>query len=495
MFDWANKSGNGIFRSRSATKAAKNIGVIQMPSGNRNPVVRDKKLDLYDAYYERTQYNSLPEWEQPNNAAGEYIAVRKRKPRFNIAFAKTLSQRVASKLLGDSVFPAFKIAESPDDEAFVKAVIRESMLQARVMEPIRRMLNTGSVLVRFYLAGGAVKVEWYKAKFCYPVFQDNGELESVMIRYVFDDPNEKDSMGNPVKKWFRMDLGMMGEVIYDNPVYKPDQNPDEVEFQVASSVEHGLGFVQAEWFRTSEESNTPDGYGLVSDLMEFIDELNYSLSQSSQAVSYNQDPQLTLNKMDEDEIGNLIRSATKSWNLGREGEAKFLESNLAGVERAIELRDKVRLNIQDISRIVLLDPEKIIGSAQSAKAMEILHGPLKDLIDELRKPIEHSLKAMVMKMCIMVLVSAKKGIPVPIMMPAGYSPMSLDIEIEWPPIFQQTMEDLQKKVAVASQAATASIISRETLTKWLAKDFGVDNIDEELQRIASQPVINPFGGF
>jgi hypothetical protein len=31
--------------------------------------------------------------------------------------------------------------------------------------------------------------------------------------------------------------------------------------------------------------------------------------------------------------------------------------------------------------------------------------------------------------------------------------------------------------------------------KWLAKDFGIEDIEEEKAKIAAQPVINPFGGF
>jgi len=33
------------------------------------------------------------------------------------------------------------------------------------------------------------------------------------------------------------------------------------------------------------------------------------------------------------------------------------------------------------------------------------------------------------------------------------------------------------------------------MTKWLAKDFGVEDIEEEVRKVNDQPVINPFGGF
>lgn len=496
-FSWANITKN--FSSRSKTRVTSKLGLISLDRGRETNVYRDKVLQLYDSYYENTQYDGLPSWEQTKDANGDHLSVRKRKPRLRIPFAKTLSQRLASKLIGSSVFPQFSVAENPDDTAFIKAVIRESNIKAHLLEPVRRMLSTGSCFYRFYLSGGAFKCEWFPAKFCYPEFQDNGELLKIEVKYVFDDLEDRDSRGNPKKKWYKLELNTESEILYDNPEYEENVEPS---FSVVDQADHGMGFVQGEWLRTIDDNGikkNPDGYGLICDLMDFIDELNYSLSQSSQSVGYNQDPQLTIKNMDQDEMANLIRSAAKSWNLGRNGEASFLETNLSGVERAIELRDKVRLNIQDISRIVLLDPEKIIGSAQSAKAMEILHGPLKDLIDELRIPMEKMVKNIVLKKSMMILIASRQGIDVPIMMPPGYQPKSLDLETEWPPIFQQTMEDLQKKVQTIGSAKTQGIVSPRTALKFVAKDFGIEDIEAELKEIeaaaAAQAALNPFGGF
>lgn len=479
--------------TRGQRMAMNNLGFIELDRTKTEKKFRDPALDKLDSYYDSTQYEKMPSWDISNGPDGQYIQIRKRQPRFKVAFAKSLSQRVASKLIGDSHFPTMLIQDSPDDQEFIKAVIRESKIKSRILEPIRRCINTGSVFVRFYISGGALKMEWYNAKYCYPEFGSNGELSCIEIKYVYDDKEDKDSLGNPKKKWYKIELCEDSEILYDNPEFEEGKEPI---FQEVQRVEHGLGFVQGEWFRTCENPNSPDGYGITSDIMDFIDELNYSLSQSSQAVSYNQDPQLALNGMDEDELGNLIRSSTKSWNLGRDGKAQFLETNLGGVERAIELRDKVRLNISDITRVVLLDPEKIVGSAQSGKSMEVLHGPLVDLVNELRGPIGESLKNLVLKMGLAMLIASKQGIDIPIQLPPGYVPQSMQVDLSWSPIFQQTMTDLMEKVKVAAAVSTANLISRDTLTHWLAKDFGVDNVEEELQKIASQPILNPFmGGF
>lgn len=484
-------------QGRSDIRASKNLGIINLTDKKDPKKFRDDRLEMLDSYYELRQYGEKPAWDTFEGANGEYIPVRKRAPRFNFAYAKNLSQRVASKLLGKRVFPAFKVQDAPDDEALIQAVVREAKLKARLLEPIRRCLNTGSVFVRFYIEEAAYKVEWFHAKHCYPIFQGNGQLELLRVQYVYVDNADKDSLGRPKKKWFRMDLGMDSEILYDNPEYKPEE--EEPIFQVVAEVDHGLGFVQGTWMRTCELPKSPDGYSLIEDVLGFIDEMNYSLSQSSQALAYNQDPQLLIKGMDEEEMDSLIKSSSKSWNMGREGEASYLEADLTGVQRAMELRDKIRVSISEISRVVLIDPEKAVGNAQSAKAMETLYEPLVELIEELREPIGDCVKELVLKMTISTLMAARQGIPVPIEMPPGFMPTSLQVDLEWPPIFQQTMEDLQRKVSVAASAKNGLMISPETAMRFVHKDFNVENLEEEMAKIDAerekQAALNPYGGF
>jgi hypothetical protein len=476
--------------SRSELRAANNLGVIYAGT-NLKQKYRKKELELYDSYYERRQYVGLVPWDQQNDD-GTYTPVRERCPRVQYSFAQVLASRLGSKLVGSRTFPLVKVEDDPDTEAYFQAIIKASRLKAYIIEPIRRMLIAGSSFIRFYVVDGQFKLQGYLSKWCYPEFDSAGNLDSIRIQYVYEDEADLDEKGKPKKKWYRLDLGKTSDVLYDNPEFNGETEP---KFKVVSTANHNLGFVQGEWLKSSEKNNSIDGDSLIEPVLGFIDELNYSLSQSSQAVQYNQDPQLAINAMDEDEVEKLIRSATKAWNLGKEGEAKFLEAGMSGVEAADTLRDKMRLAVQDVTRIILLDPEKIIGSAQSGKAMEILHGPMIELIEELRPMLEKYLSALVLKMAVTNLMLVESGALAPVMIPDGYAPQSLDITISWPEIFPPTMEDLRTKVSIATQVSSANIISRETAMKWVAKDFGVENIEEELAKIAAQPVINPFGGF
>ena len=144
----------------------------------------------------------------------------------------------------------------------------------------------------------------------------------------------------------------------------------------------------------------------------------------------------------------------------------------------------------------MLDPEKIVGSAQSGKAMEVLHGPLVELVNEIRPWVEDSIVSLITKISFVTLKLAAEGSPIPISIPPEWNgPLSLDIVVSWPPVFPMTMEDLRSKVQIAVQAANASLISRETMTRWLAKDFGIEDVEQEIAKIDGQKILNPFGAF
>lgn len=478
--------------TRLQTHAANNLGVIYGGSAKSKYVFREAGLDVLDAYYENRQYDDLMNWEEAAKQE-PYVPVRNRKPRIIYNVAKVLVDKVASKLIGSQVFPTFVVEDEPDDTQFFRIVSQACDFRRGLLQPTKHALISGACFVRFYLVDGHPILEHFNAKYCYPVFDAVGELDFMEVRYVFDDPDDKDSNGNPKKKWYRLTLGKLADVLYDNPEYKEGGSlPD---FTPVEENQHGLGWVQGEWLRTSKQKFSPDGDGLCADILGFIDDLNYSLSQSSQAVGYNQEPQLTVNGIDESELENLIKSSQKAWDLGREGKAQFVETNLNGVKEARETRNDNRQKMLDVVRVVLHDPEKMVANAQSGRAMEILNAPLVELIDELRTVFEPSIKNLLIKISLTMLVTVQSGGETVLEVPAGYAPKSLDITLQWPAIYPLTLQDIQMKITAASAATTAKIMSREWATRWIAQDVGIENVEEELQRISAEPELNPFGSF
>jgi hypothetical protein len=479
------------YYSRSAVLARNNLGIIQAEDAIGSKKVRKKELEVYDEYYENAQYDNLPQWDDSHAKDGEYIAVRKRQPRIIFNFAKVLIDRVTAKLVGKSVFPALKVEDDPDTTTFIGLVIKASKLKSRIQDAVKLMCRSGSSFMRFFVVDGALMVETYHSKHCYPIFHPNGTLSSIRIQYVYTDEEDKDGAGKAKQKWFRMDLAENEDVLFDNPEYKPDSIP---KFTPVSTATHNLGFVQGEWFRTTEDKHSPDGISLIGDVLDFIDELNYSFSQTSQAIGYGQEPQMTFSGVDAEELENIIKSSSKAWALGKDGRAAFVEPTMAGVTAATEFRDKCKHAMQDVARIVLLDPEKMVGrGAQSGKAMEIMHAPLIELIDELRPEVEDKLSDFVIKMCATIVQLNNSGMQTVVLTPPGWTPESLNITVHWPLVFPPTVEDLNMKVMAASKAVLSRMISQESATRYVAQDFGIENVDEELEKISEDPPLNPFG--
>lgn len=478
--------------SRLKQFAQMNLGVKMMGDTNAARVFRRDQLDIYDQYYENSQYDDLQNWETAVKSE-EYVPIRDRKPRIIYNMAKILVDKVTGKLCGQKVFPKFIIEDDPDDTEFFSTVIKAASLRRNLIEPVRHALISGSSFIRYFLVDGNLELEWANSKYCYPKFDDIGELEEIEIKYIYEDWDDLNEKGEPKIKWYRLMLTKMADIEFDNPDYVPGTKPTFVEKEVNS---HGLGWVQGEWLPTTKNKFDPDGPSLFGDILGFIDDANYSLSQSSQAVGYNQEPQLGIKGIDEEEADTLIRSSQKAWNLGKDGEAKFIESALEGVKQATDLRGDNRSRMLEVVRVVIQDPEKITGNAQSGSALEILNAPLIELIDELRSVFEPKFKNLILKMSLTCLVYNAKGLQTAIETPKGYVPNSMDLTAQWPAIFPPTLSDIQTMCTSAVAVSTANIISRETLTRWLAPVFGIENVDEELEKIAAQPPPpNPFGDF
>lgn len=478
-------------KSRSQKRAENNLGIVHVGANRGTPRSRSRDLEIIDKYLEGTQYDGLADWKEAE-CSEDYIPIKKRKPYIIYPYAKVLQNRISAKLLGRNVFPDMKIEESDSDNEFLDVVLKATHFQPRLLQASKLFASHGSVFVRFKLDAGQMILEHYNPKWCYPRLGPDGELMEMRIKYVYKDPNDLDEKGRPKEKWYRLDLTKMADVLYDNPEFKADAEP---VFTQVSRTDHELGFVQGEWMRTTENRHKPDGENMIIPILGFIDALNYNLSQSDRAVSYGLDPQLAISGIDEEELEGLLKSAFKAWNLGRDGDAKFLEVNGSGVQRAEEARLSFVKNLMDITRVLILDPEKIVGSAQSAKAMEVLHGPMLELINELRPQLQKGMIRLIQKMMSALVIFNQRGEELAIKMPPQYKPTSFDITMTWPQVFPLTIQDMQQLISAGATLANNNIASRKTVLQWLmAKgiDLGVEDVDAEVNEINNQ---QQFGGF
>lgn len=484
---------------RSETKASLNQGVV---SGNlaRNTTEKSpryKELDRYDNYYESKQYDKLAPWHEQRSCSGEYVPIRKRKPSIIYNLPQLLVDRASSKLAGSRSFPEMSI---PDDEAtqeLMLLLVKQSKLQVKGVDYAREFLKSGGVFIKFSIINGIFKTDCYNVKYCSPTFDTmTQELLGVRIQYKYRDQEELSKSGKEKLRWFRLDITDSQEILYDNPEVN-EYGEAEPVFKVAQTIDHNFGFVPGEWVTNGEAKEKIDGRSILKDILEISDALNYQLSQSDQAITYTQEPQLAFKGMDQDEVDNLIKSSTKVWNLGREGEANFVEISGNGIKLSEDHQKGLSQRAQDLAKVVILDPERLSGVYQSGRAMEVMHAPLVDLIHEVRPWFgDYGIVPLTQKMIIAAVRTVEMGGELAITFPAGYAPKSLDIELKWKPVFEPTMEDIQKVVGIAVQASTANIITRATATKFVAEYFGITDVEAEQAAVIAQPLPpSPFGPF
>lgn len=488
--------------SRSEKRAVNNLGINQgsVFGGLEGKHYRSKVLKQVDQYLNSTQYDGKRDWDDSCYDDESYVKLKDRKPKIIFPFAKVYRDRVSSKLVGASNFPKFQIEEDEETTFFInKVVIPNSFFKAKMLGVGKDLVLRTSAFCRFYFSEGKLRLQKYNSNYCYPTFDDAGELESVEIKYIYETDEVDEYTGKNIRRWYKEELTKTSEILFDNPVYDENSNSDP-EFEIVEQVDHNFGFVQGEWFRIGDNNHSPDGEEnpIIHQMMEFIDCLNYNLSQSDQAVNYGTEPQLAISGIDQEEAENLIKSATKTWVLGREGKADFIEVSGSGIESAKKQRDDYMKLFQDIARIVFLDPEKAIGSAQSGKAMEVLHGPLVELINEIRPWIEKGMKKMIEKIVVSIIMLKSMGIETDYLIPDGWIPESLNLMASWPPIFELTTQDKQQIVSLAIQVSNANLASRDTMLRWIQNqgvDFGIEDYELEAQKVNTQQQFNTWGGF
>lgn len=492
---------------RSEVKSELNLGVVDQSASELDfptyseKTPRFKKLDLFDKYYHSTQYDDKQPWSRSRNDDGTYVPIKDRKPSVIYNIPKLLIERAASKLCGQRAFPKVTIPEDPLTEELVGLLMKASKFKTKAMDFGTHMLKSGAVFVKFAYINGTPKVDVYNPKHCFPIFNEStDQLDAIRIQYKFKDQNAQAKFKKDVWKWFRLDITKNQEVIYDSPEIKQGAESSDPEFEIVEVIDHNLGFVPGEWIVNGEVSGSIDGEAIIEDILPISDAINYQLSQSDQAIMYTQDPQLVFKGMSSEETDDFIRSSTKAWNLGREGEAAFLEIGGSGLEIGKDHEKRLNQKAQDLAKVVILDPERMAGVAQSGRAMEIMHGPFVDLVHEIRPWLgDYGIVPFLQKMVAAAIILVERGESIAIQFPEGYAPVSLEIELIWKPVFEPTLEDIQKVISLAVQASNANLISRKTATTFIQEYFGVVDAEQEQADVIAQPLppspFGPFGGF
>jgi hypothetical protein len=287
----------------------------------------------------------------------------------------------------------------------------------------------------------------------------------------------------------------------DDTVYKPVKLAPgaNLAWEVESTAEHRLGVFPGVWVQNKPVVENEDGDPDCQGAWQAFDTIDRLLSQMNKALLLNLDPTLVL-KIDPKELlamgGAVRKGSDNALNVGT-GDAKYLEMVASGVEAGHKLCDRLKQNVLDVTRCVLVDPEKLSGAAQSAKAMEYIYAPMLEQADELRSqwgdngviPMLRLIELMARKFhgveadqdgkrVILQLDLPKKADgTVRVLGPGGW------IRLKWGAYFQPTETDKQIQIANIIAAKTGGLIDEATAVNAGAPIFGVQDAKAMLAQI------------
>ena len=477
------------FADRLNTAVQNELGTVRASEGYTEfPTHRCDILKDLDNYFYSKQFDTLRDWDEAADC-GYHVAVKDRKPKIIIPLPKMVVERVNTKITSRSNFPRVSIEDDPDTNFLVEEIHNNTKFRQFTKDAVEKLLSLGAAFVRLKIINGIMSLECYNPNYCWPKFDDNGELEEIEIRYVYQMKNDK---GEMKEYWYRFRMNKEEDVLYDKVEYRPGAKPI---FRVKGRVKHDLGFVQGEWVKTTLNPKKFEGPSIFKELKEITNELSYINTLQSGAVKYGAEPQVVFTGVQDDELENLVKRKEKAWATGYEGDVKYLESSGSGSEAAKSFDEQIDKKIQSISRVIMHDPEKFSAHAQSGIAMEMLNAPMVELIEEIRPFVESFIDRITKKMVASAILLSRQGLIMEYNIPPGFVPQSLDIDFEWPPVFPMTIQDKTATAQYWINLSTNNIVSRQFVLEKMAGELGLtqDEIEMEVERVNTQQQFNTFG--
>jgi len=459
---------------------------------------REREQRTASAYYWGKQYDHLEDW----NADG--VALRDKKPRVRVRLTKRAVDEVNSYLFGRNRKPSVDLelddeGDGPDEtEAALdeeRAVLERHFaddedgagVRSKLSEVGRLGLLHGSVVLIFHKRetdGGGARwsTEVSSTSMCKPTFgrddlataaaYDIADDELVELdEYWFD--LEADPITGDRTVWLhRRRFTPTTTHEYDPIDVETVTDPDDLDWtENDNTVEHGLGFVPAEWITNGPQiTGDVDGTPLLSEAeFSLEDSVNYTLSQLDRGISYNQEPTTVFSGIDAGDEGDTIkRGANNTLTLppspldGSVPTAELLELQGGGQTTAMEYIDLVRKVFFDMARVAKHDPQEA-AQVQSGVALERMLRPTLAQVDELRTSYGKGLARFMAK-----LLAA-----------AGYDRRK--VAVSWPAPVEPTVDDLLKEVQAAVQLHESGILDKRKALERVAKYYGIDDIDAFLE--------------
>ena len=465
------------------------------------------------------------------------VPLRERAPAIQSMLPRTVGRRLVALVLGDRTFPSvtveresFGVTLSGDEAEALSALAQDIIVRGKLRQRMRALmesgLKSGSACAIVSILAGRPHVAIEPAKHCYPTLDDAGRVTRLVVTY-------KTPHGAPGEfAWYRREIGDGRDRVYALQPCDPRHPPDWTTANVER--ETSIPFVPVVWVRNvadaEDDSRGVDGHALIEGLEAEVFGLDMEISQLWRNALYNGDPQMVqvgvsgtatpavapqgrLADAAEwargwmDRITGSSGPAAKKgpgqiWKMPQGGDAKMLESTGAGAQIIRGAIEEIRRVITDALGVVIADPQVLGRGDLSAKALEIMLGPMLDTASVLRVEYGAALLSIldtVMRLCADPVIG--RGVYLPTLRAAApvlarlYAAredetsawLGAPLALRWPDMIEPSWSDVTAAVDAAQKATGGRpVLSQRAALRLIAPVVGVEDLDAEAADVSRE---------
>ena len=449
---------------------------------------------------------------------GWYVPYKLRRPLAQYHAARVIVKRLTGMVFGVNQFPIVRCEPDPDTEDAIKEILRIASIPTRFIEGRDLGGATRSVGFSFAFIDGKPRVSVHNAKNITVlswIDEFDHVPDAVLEAYAYPkqvlDPKTKKFIEKTYYRVRYWDRNV--EILWDPIPHEVAETPGWI-LSPRKVVRHDFGFTPFVWIQNLPDSCDVDGEGDYEGLECNFNEMNQVLSGVVKGTKVNVDPTLVVKMDPASNDGNIRKGSDNA--IFSPGGAEYLEISGQSVKAGSDTFREMKNNTLETASVVIADPEKLAGAAQSARALEILYAPMLVQVDKLRDQYGKGLVRLligilraaralearpgvsmtqpdgtevVVKVGVLLLppkiekTLAEDGTETLRFVPRTLG-QSEEITLNWNPSFPPTWADVAQATTAATMAnGQKPVISQRTAVQALQRLWGVTSVDTEIKQI------------
>ena len=504
---------------------------------------RYRRIGTLDRVYEGRQYDGRPNWWTGQHKPGDKeVPLRERKPCVIYKLPKAAVRQVVNFLFGEGRFPKISLEVSAGDSGYpalneeeatqlskwISAAIEAASIQTNIQAIAERAIATGSAPVVIELIEGSYKFSFPRAQDSWAEFV-NDTPERGVRRFVwcYEYQEERIDRGGAVVSvtmMFRREWDEKNVYVFEPVEIKPGV---DLAWGTPETKPHGLSFCPVVWIQNEPEyAESIDGISLIADLEDEFEALDMALSRRHQGIIYLGAPQIVETGVEEDDgpsadgrragpagfsgEGPGYRVTDKArriapdsvWTYqGKDVDVKMLETSGKAFEVGTAHVNDIRSRVLETMSVVLTSMTDTLGrvtngAEMSARFLALAHAPLIALVQRYRQSWWPKALRPVLDMMLRMAVEVSASNQV-VLVPGTESVTKIASRFaadgQWTPVrmtakwgrfFDPSSSEIKTSTEAAAKAKDKSLISHETAVEFVAHDYSIDSVEEELREIA-----------